>query len=44
MKKVAVVWSSPNLEGLTASAKNRFLEGLNDAGAEVKEIHLNRIF
>ena len=43
MKKVAVLWSSPNPDGLTASAKKRFLEGLNDAGAEIKEIHLNRM-
>ena len=43
MKKVVVLWSSPNLGGLTASAKNQFLEGLNDAGAEVKEFHLNRM-
>ena len=43
MKKVAVLWSSPNPDGLTASAKKRFLEGLNDAGAEIKEIHLNRV-
>ena len=42
MKKVAVIWSSPNAEGLTASAKNRFMEGLVAAGAEVTEIHLNR--
>ena len=41
MKKVAVLWSSPNEEGLTASAKNEFIRGLTDAGAEVTEIHLN---
>ncbi len=41
MKKVAVVWSSPNKDGLTASAKEQFIKGLTDAGAEVNEIHLN---
>ena len=41
MKKVAVIWSSPNTDGLTASAKDRFMQGLADAGAEVTEIHLN---
>ena len=42
MKKVAVVWSSPNTDGLTASAKNQVVKGLTDAGAQVDEIHLNR--
>ncbi len=42
MKKVTVIWSSPNQEGLTASAKNRIAEGLKDAGADVREIHLNQ--
>ena len=42
MKKVAVIWSSPNGDGLTASAKDRFAEGIRDAGAEVCEIALNR--
>jgi multimeric flavodoxin WrbA len=42
MKKIAVVWSSPNLDGLTASAKNQYIKGLEAAGAEVTEIHLNR--
>ncbi len=41
MKKVAVIWSSPNTDGLTASAKNRIMEGLKDGGAECTEIHLN---
>ena len=41
MKKVAVVWSSPNKDGLTATAKNQFIKGLEGAGAEVCEIHLN---
>lgn len=42
MKKVAVVWSSPNADGLTASAKDRFIKGLAGAGAEVTEIALNK--
>ena len=42
MKKVAVVWSSPNKEGLTASAKDRIISGLQDSGAEIQEIHLNQ--
>ena len=41
MKKIAVVWSSPNKDGLTASAKGQFVKGLELAGAEVNEIHLN---
>ena len=41
MKKAAVIWSSPNADGLTASAKNAFIDGLTQAGAEVREIHLN---
>ena len=42
MKKVAVVWSSPNTDGLTASAKNEFIAGLREAGAQAEEIHLNK--
>jgi len=42
MKKVAIVWSSPNVDGLTASAKNHIMNGLTDAGAQVTEIHLNK--
>ena len=42
MPKVAVVWSSPNEDGLTAAAKNQVARGLADAGALVTEIHLNR--
>ena len=41
MKKVAVIWSSPNKDGLTASAKESISKGLSDAGVEVCEIHLN---
>ena len=32
MKKVAIVWSSPNTDGLTASAKDRIMNGLAEAG------------
>ena len=42
MKKVAVIWSSPNKDGLTASAKSQFVSGLKEAGAEVTEIQLNK--
>ena len=41
MKKIAIVWSSPNKDGLTSSAKDRFARGVADAGAEIAEIHLN---
>ena len=42
MKKVAVIWSSPNVDGLTASCKNQLIKGLAEAGAQVEEIHLNK--
>ena len=42
MKNVAVIWFSPNADGLTASAKDQFILGLTDAGTQVREIHLNR--
>ena len=32
MKKAAILWSSPNRDGLTASAKDAILKGLTDAG------------
>ena len=41
MKKVTVIWSSPNTEGLTASAKDQIMKGLEEAGVRVEEIHLN---
>ncbi len=43
MKTVAIVWSSPNADGLTASAKNSFRDGLTDAGVRVTELHLNEM-
>ena len=42
MKKVAVIWSSPNTDGLTATVKNEFAAGLEDSGVQVVDIHLNR--
>ncbi|MCQ2457654.1 MAG: hypothetical protein MJ142_02855 [Clostridia bacterium] len=39
--KTAVLWSSPNRDGLTAAAKDRMIAGLKKAGVEVDEIHLN---
>ena len=42
MKKVAVIWSSPNTDGLTAAAVKQIVNGLRDAGAQAEEIHLNR--
>lgn len=41
MKKAVVIWSSPNAEGLTASAKNQVVKGLEESGVRVEEIHLN---
>lgn len=40
--KIAVLWSSPNQAGLTASAKERMIAGMQRAGAEIVDIHLNR--
>lgn len=41
--RIAVVWSSPNLHGLTAAAKDHFCDGLRMAGAEIEEIHMNKL-
>ena len=38
MKKVVIIWSSPNTDGLTASAKNMFVSGLADRGIQAEEI------
>ena len=35
MRKVSVVWSSPNPDGLTASSKNQFVRGLEESGVEI---------
>lgn len=40
---IVIAWSSPNKDGLTASAKNRFIEGIKRTGAAVEEIHLNKL-
>lgn len=39
---VTVVWASPDLDGLTAEAKNQIIKGIESTGSEVNEIHLNR--
>lgn len=41
--KVAVVWSSPNTDGLTATAKSQFVKGLIKSGVIVEDIHINRL-
>ena len=38
---IAVVWSSANTDGLTASAKDAFIEGIRENGTDVEEIYLN---
>ena len=40
---IAIVWSSPNKNGLTASAKNQIKEGIEKTGTKVEEIHLNEL-
>lgn len=39
--KIVVLWSSPNTDGLTASAKDRIMTGILAGGAEAEEIQLN---
>ena len=39
--KVVVLWSSPNTDGLTATAKDRVMAGLLAGGAEAEDIQLN---
>lgn len=41
-KKVVILWSSPNMDGLTATAKDQLVKGIQREGAEVEEIHLNK--
>ena len=43
MKKVIVLWSSPNTDGLTAAAKDAILAGLRAGGADGQEVQLNRL-
>ena len=38
---ITVIYSSPNTDGLTASAKDRVVAGLKAKGAEINEIWLN---
>lgn len=40
---IAVVWSSPNTDGLTATAKNQIVQGLTSTGKMVEDIHLNKL-
>ena len=40
--KVAVVWSSPNKDGLTNTAAKQVMKGLEKAGVEINEVWLNR--
>lgn len=41
--KIAVLWSSPNTNGLTAAAKEQIEAGIRKAGGEVIDLHLNRM-
>ncbi len=41
MKKIVVIWSSPNKDGLTHSAAASLIEGMKKGGAEVEEVWLN---
>jgi len=38
---ILVLWASPNLDGLTATAKDRVVAGIRAAGKEAEVIHLN---
>lgn len=40
--KITVVWSSPNKDGLTNTVTRQFMKGLNNAGAQINEIWLNK--
>lgn len=40
---IVVIWSSPNTDGLTATAKNKVIAGIQNMGHEVEEICLNKI-
>lgn len=41
--KIVIVWSSPNTDGLTATAKQQIIKGISYTENEIKEIHLNRL-
>lgn len=38
---ILLIWASPNTDGLTASAKDKIIEGIKTAGGEVEQLHLN---
>ena len=38
---ILVLWASPNLNGLTAQAKERVLQGIVETGTETETVHLN---
>ena len=39
--KITIIWSSPNTDGLSASAKKAIVRGASSAGASDCEYHLN---
>lgn len=42
--KIALIWSSPNMDGLTAGAKDAILKGFKkDESVQIEQIHLNRL-
>ncbi|MBR0138790.1 MAG: flavodoxin family protein [Firmicutes bacterium] len=41
MKNIVVIWSSPNRDGLTASAAHSLIKGMEKGGASVEEVWLN---
>lgn len=40
---ILVIWSSPNTDGLTAATKDSVVKGLEQTGAQINMIHLNRL-
>ena len=40
---ITVIWASPNVDGLTAAAKNMVIEGIKSTEVEVREFHLNKL-
>ncbi len=41
-KKLVLIWSTPNADGLTAAAKDAFLAGVRETDVTFEEIPLNR--
>ncbi len=39
---ILVIWASPNMDGLTAAAKDNVVKGIMAAGGVTEEVHLNR--